>query len=113
MMGEINTRVVRRSDALFAAQGSGYGPGFVYQEYFGARGALTAHAIRSAMAWGQKVVRSRLGRALLGRLGPQPGQGPSEEAMDGGFAKSQFFGVGSGGSEVEAEIRVRAIPEIA
>jgi short subunit dehydrogenase-like uncharacterized protein len=104
MMGEINTRVVRRSAALFAGRGLGYGPSFVYQEYFGAQGRLTAYAMSGAMVLGQKLVTSRVGRALLGRLGPKPGQGPSEQAMDGGFVKSRFFGIGSSGTEVEAEV---------
>jgi len=104
MMGAINTRVVRRSATLFAALGKGYGPDFVYQEYFGSKSRLVAHGFRGAMGFGQTLMATRPGRALLARFGPKPGEGPSEKAMDNGFSKSQFFGVGSKGTQIESEI---------
>ena len=39
-MGPINTRVVRRSQALLQEFGEGYGPGFRYQEYWKSGGPL-------------------------------------------------------------------------
>ena len=109
-MGDINTRVVRRSAALLAARGAGYGPNFVYQEYFGMRRWLTAEAILLASKMSGPIAEQKILRRVLSRLGPQIGEGPSEKAMDNGWAKSRFFGLGSAGTMVEAEVSGQGDP---
>jgi len=103
-MGAINSRVVRRSAALLAAEGAGYGPDFVYQEYFGTRGWLAAQLVNLGVHASGAMSGNRGARALLTKLGPKVGEGPSEAAMDNGWMKSQFYGVGSAGTAVDAEV---------
>lgn len=86
IMGTINTRVVRRSNAL---QDHAYGPQFRYREVMGfpagPLGAMQASAVASgvgALAVGLAIKPSR---ALLDRLLPSPGDGPSESQRQRGF----------------------------
>lgn len=113
-MGPINTRVVRRSRALAAERGADYGPQFSYQEWMdcgrGLKGMAVAAAVGAAMAAFTPLVGSDSGRKLLTRFGPEPGQGPSEEAMDGGFTRARYHAVGDDGSVVEAELFVEGDP---
>ncbi len=103
-MGEINTRVVRRSAGLLAEKGAGYGPDFVYQEYFDTKNWLVAHLIAGALALATRAAQQAAMRSIMARLGPQPGAGPSEHTMDNGFARSRFYGTGSAGTLVDAEV---------
>ncbi len=85
LMGPFNTRIVRRSNAL---TGWSYGHGLRYSEVHdtgrGARGALRA----GALAVGLGVVAAGMTlaptRALLDRLLPAPGEGPTAEEMAAG-----------------------------
>lgn len=86
LMSSINTRVVRRSNAL---TGHAYGRTFRYQEYMsggrGPLGAVKAGAILGGL--GAVVAGLSFGptRKLLDRVLPDPGQGPSEKAREKGF----------------------------
>lgn len=86
VMGPVNTRVVRRSAHLRAAQGEPYGEPFAYQEYLDVRGGRRRRALLMTAGIGAfaAAVQSGVGRALLRRLGPKPGDGPSVEAMERG-----------------------------
>ena len=87
VMGPINTRVVRRSAALFAAYGEGYGDEFSYQEYAGlsgAGGAIAATILSLGSAVFGGLMQSPV-RRLLRPLFPAPGQGPSTKIMDEGW----------------------------
>lgn len=109
MMGPINTRVVRRSAALL-----GYAPTFQYQEYMrmgkGAGAAVAAGMLsggslitQSAMAWSPV-------RKLAQRMAPQPGEGPSEEAMDGGSFRYEWVATGAAGQQVRGRVADRGDP---
>lgn len=87
LMGSINTRVVRRSNALSDYR---YGRQFRYQEYLGTAGGpggrLAATGIAAAMAAGQAAMGLAPARDLMQRLLPDPGDGPSERTR----AKGHF-----------------------
>jgi short subunit dehydrogenase-like uncharacterized protein len=85
LMAGINTRVVRRSNALL---GFPYGEGFRYDEAVdmgaGPAGLLRASALTAGMGALATIAVLPPGRALLSRLLPAPGQGPSREARQKG-----------------------------
>ena len=85
LMAGSNTRVVRRSNAL---QGWAYGRRFRYREVCGFGAGVTAPVKAAAMtaAIGGLAAGLTYGpsRALLGRLLPAPGEGPSEKARQAG-----------------------------
>ena len=114
LMGPINTRVVRRSHALSSLRGEGYGRAFTYQEWMdcgrGLKGMVTAAAIGTGLAAMQPLVASDSGRKLIERFGPDPGQGPSERTMDGGFTRCRYRASGEDGSEVKAELSAQGDP---
>jgi len=85
LMASTNTRVVRRSNAL---QGWAYGREFRYREVSGYGAGVTAPVKAAAMtaAIGGLAAGLTFGpsRALLDRLLPAPGEGPSEQARQAG-----------------------------
>jgi short subunit dehydrogenase-like uncharacterized protein len=89
-MAGINTRVVRRSNAL---QGWAYGRRFRYREVTGF-GARAAPLLAAAVSAGQKAAQAGLAfgpsRAMLSRLLPAPGQGPGEKTRHTGFFRMQI-----------------------
>lgn len=107
IMGPINTRVVRRSNALEGERQAGYGNDFKYQEYMnlGKSASLFASTAVSAMA-GTMNILGRIPGApnLLEKIVPKPGEGPSEEAMDNGFFECLLVGTAEDGSKAWANI---------
>jgi short subunit dehydrogenase-like uncharacterized protein len=93
VMGAINTRVVRRSNAL---EGYPYGRDFRYDEAMltGAGRGGWAKAAGASAGMGAVMVAGNLGplRALLGRALPKPGQGPSRETREKGWFDLRLFG---------------------
>lgn len=94
-MGVVNTRVVRRSQALYEQWQDTYGSTFQYQEYakfegleawFQAAG-VTAGMGLAAVAMQQPILRDWLKSWL-----PQPGSGPSEEMMNQGWFRCELLG---------------------
>jgi short subunit dehydrogenase-like uncharacterized protein len=81
LLGPHNARIVRRSWAL---QGHSYGPGFRYEEVSGAGTGPLAPVRAAAVTAGQGALLAGLGfaptRAVLDKILPQPGSGPSERA---------------------------------
>jgi len=114
LMGPINTRVVRRSHALRAARGQGYGPGFAYQEFMdcgrGLKGMVSAAAVGAGLAAFAPLVASDSGRKLVARFGPDPGEGPSEAVMDAGFTRVRYHATGADGGEARATLFVPGDP---
>jgi short subunit dehydrogenase-like uncharacterized protein len=90
LMGSINTRVVRRTQALLGTR-------FDYQEYskFGrsrsARTMLIGGKVFEGMA------ASGIGRRIIKRLLPKPGEGPSEKVMNEGFFECEFVATAKSG----------------
>lgn len=110
VMAAVNTRVVRRSAALLAQRGDGYGPDFTYQEFLATRSRRQAWAMAAGLGGLAALLALPPGRALLRWLGPDPGEGPSEEDIHGGYTSAVHVGEGSGGSLARAELTVHGDP---
>jgi len=113
IMGPINSRVVRRSAALNAAYRTPYGPGFRYQEYtkFGPPlAAAQATAMAAAMRGFDRVMEFAAARAVLGKVLPKPGEGPSEASMASGWFKTDLIGRTADGRTARARIAYAGDP---
>ena len=110
-MAGINTRVVRRSNAL---QGWAYGRRFRYREVTGFGAGPAAPMLGAAVSAGVKAAEAGLtfgpSRALLGRLLPAPGQGPSEKTRRTGLFRIQIHARTSGGTHYLARIEAQGDP---
>jgi len=113
LMGAINTRVVRRSAALYAQCGEPYGSEFVYQEYqrfnrpfarIKAAAATAGIALFESAMWRPSI------RRLLKPLLPVPGSGPSENTMANGWFRCQLLGLSDDGRRVSGLIGDRGDP---
>ena len=114
-MGPVNTRVVRRSAALLAADDEApYSPDFRYQEYLrvgrGPAAALAAAGLGAGMTAARAGLRLSPLRALARRLAPAPGEGPSERAMDEGGFRCELVGTSTGGHAMRGRIAGRGDP---
>ena len=111
VMAGLNTRVVRRSNAL---QDWTYGRQFRYQEITGCGTGLAAPVRAVSLAVGLRTLMAGLGfgpsRALLGRLLPAPGQGPGEKTRRAGFFRIQIHMRTSSGARYLAKIEARGDP---
>ncbi len=108
-MGPINTRVVRRSAALWQAAGdTAYADHFYYQEYLrvgrGASGALMAAGLSAGSLATQGALQFAALRKITQALAPKPGQGPSEASMDNGSFRCQLIGTSAQGHTVRATV---------
>ncbi len=93
VMAAVNTRVVRRSNALL---GHAYGPSFRYSEVMtfgkGPKGFFAASAVSAGLAAFIGAASLAPTRRLLERtLLPAPGEGPSKEKRDHGFFVVRFL----------------------
>jgi short subunit dehydrogenase-like uncharacterized protein len=111
IMGSINTRAVRRSNAL---QDWAYGRRFRYREVmgFGSKpaGALQAGAVAAgvgALAAGLSIGPSR---ALLDRALPSPGEGPNESQRRRGFFRIEIHARTSSGARYVARVAAQGDP---
>lgn len=100
VMAAVNTRVVRRSNALL---GDAYGPGFRYAEAMsfgpGPKGfALSAAVTVGLGAFVGAVMVPPLRKVLAERVLPSPGEGPSKAARDNGFFVSRLVAETVGGT---------------
>ena len=103
-MGPVNTRVVRRTDALLRQRGRGHGEDFAYQEYMSVTGRAMGMAVVLGMAGFAALGRLAVIRRLLAWLGPAPGEGPSAAQMDAGWFSARFVGVGVDGVKVAGRV---------
>lgn len=101
VMAAPNTRVVRRSAALFAQHGGtsgGYGPRFAYHESMACPKGLAGILAGVALSLGTPLFAALclfpptrfLLRLLIERCGLAPGQGPSRELQRTGFFKARL-----------------------
>lgn len=113
-MGPINTRVVRRSEVLFAEAGYPYGSSFHYQEGMEVprRSRLAAWAVTGVMGIFERSLATAHGRAALARLVPKSGEGPTEAAMDAGRTRATFFAEGGAGAQAALRIDFAGDPAI-
>jgi short subunit dehydrogenase-like uncharacterized protein len=98
LMGTFNRQIVERSNAL---TGGSYGSGFGYREVVdggrGPRGAARAAVVAAGSAAFGAGMWFRPSRALLDRLLPAPGSGPSESTLERGrFTVEVVAGTTSG-----------------
>jgi len=91
LMAGINTRIVRRSNALM---NFAYGPEFTYSEVVvtgeGARGYVTAKILSGGFKAAMLIGVTSVGRKLLGVFLPAQGEGPKVDPKDPGFYHIQF-----------------------
>jgi short subunit dehydrogenase-like uncharacterized protein len=91
VMAGINTRVVRRSNALL---GHSYGPRFVYNESIatgrGPSGLVAAAGVTAATGAFLAATAVPPVRHLIQRLLPAPGEGPSRDSIARGFFKMRL-----------------------
>src|SRR5260370_12209927 len=110
-MAGLNTRVVRRSNAL---QGWTYGRRFRYREITGFGPSPVARVPAAALASALKALAAGLAfqpsRALLGRFLPAPGQGPGEKTRRTGFFRMQIHTRTSAGARYLSNIEARGDP---
>lgn len=112
IMGPINTRVVRRSNALFAQWQEGYGADFSYQEYMkfsGPLGWMPALGMTTGSALFEVALQTPL-RPLLKSMLPAPGQGPSEKTMNEGWFRCELLSTASDGQTVRGQISDKGDP---
>jgi short subunit dehydrogenase-like uncharacterized protein len=113
VMALVNTRVVRRSAALLGTE-AGYGEGFAYQEFLrtgrGVQGAAMAAGMTLGLGLSAAALQLPPVRAAARHLLPAPGQGPSEQAMDGGFTRCDLIGENARGESVRGRIEMNGDP---
>jgi short subunit dehydrogenase-like uncharacterized protein len=114
-MAGINTRVVRRSNALL---GHVYGRDFRYREVMALGGGPDAAAKGAALAGGQLGLGALMGNGLTGRAAtkvaeqalPKPGEGPSEEARRKGHFTMEIHASTSTGSRYVETVAAKGDP---
>lgn len=111
VMSMINTRVVRRSNAL---AGYRYGSDFRYREVMstgtGPLGAATAATVSAGTGalFGSLALKPT--RKLLDRFLPAPGEGPSEEAQRKGHFRLRLLAETAEGSQIRATVGAPSDP---
>jgi short subunit dehydrogenase-like uncharacterized protein len=111
VMASINTRVVRRSNAL---QDFAYGRSLRYREVMAAGSGPVGRAKATAVAAGTGALAAGLAfgpaRMVLDRVLPAPGEGPSEQARRTGFFKIDVHGQTSSGSRYVCRVSAQGDP---
>ncbi len=111
LMAGSNTRVVRRSNAL---QGWAYGRRFRYREVTGFGSGVTAPLKAVAAAATVAGLAAGLSfspsRALLGRVLPSAGEGPSEQARGAGSFRVEIHARTSNGPRYVSRVAARGDP---
>ena len=103
MMAFANTRVVRRSAALFDLNQKPYGADFTFSEQGSFSSKSTARLASLALMSAFLVIATPL-RRIVRPLLPKPGEGPSKEARDKGWFKGLFVVETEDGEERRFEI---------
>ena len=103
LMAFANTRVVRRSSALFDLNQKSYGPDFTFKE-LGSYPSKAAARITSLVLMSAFLVIATPLRHLVRPLLPKPGDGPDKEARDNGWFRGLFIAELEDGSEKRFEI---------
>lgn len=103
IMAAINTRVVRRSNALL---GFPWGEDFRYDE--ATLSASRYQAVRNSIAGAVGLVALALGptRKLAQRFLPKPGEGPTREQREAGYYEVFFRGINPGDRSQDTVVRV-------
>ena len=111
VMAQVNTRVVRRSNAL---QDWAYGRRFRYQETMGTGGGPLGAARAGALTGGLGVMMGAMtfgpSRAALDRVLPKPGQGPSEKTRNRGHFRMEIHARTTSGARYVATVAGKGDP---
>lgn len=113
VMAMINTRVVRRSAALFEQWNSGYGPDVDYNEFLlfkGTSGRLLANVSAAGLNAFRKAAVVRPMRKLLKWFLPAPGSGPSEQSMNSGWFRCDLVATAADGRRMFGRVADRGDP---
>lgn len=109
LMASVNTRVVRRSNALTAF---GYGKHFSYREAMsfgpGPKGFALATGVTAGLASFFGAATIKPVRAALAKKLPQAGEGPSKRARERGHFTMRFVGETDGGDGGKS-VKLRAV----
>jgi short subunit dehydrogenase-like uncharacterized protein len=113
-MAPVNTRIVRRSSALFEQWQQSYGDDFTYQEYFKLDdeplAGLKALGMTVGLGLFATVLQQPQLRSLLQPILPQAGSGPSEQTMNEGWFSCELVGTAIDGRKVRGLIRDQGDP---
>ncbi len=105
VMAAINTKIVHRTHALL---GRPWGEQFRYDEAVmmgtGPLGAAKASAMVGGLGGFMALASVKPTRRLLGRVLPEPGEGPSPEAQLAGFYDIRFYGTTAGGDTIVTKV---------
>ena len=105
IMAVINTKVVRRSNALL---GYPYGKDFLYDEAImmgkGLAGRMKGLGMLATIGISTFPPTSLPGK-ITGKFLPKPGEGPSKEERESGFYKFLFFGKTASGEEIQCTVK--------
>ena len=111
VMAPVNTRVVRRSNAL---QGWAYGRGFRYREVMEFGGGAIGRAKALGMGGGMLALTAGLAlppsRLLLDHVLPDPGEGPKEELVRRGFFEIEIHARTSAGERHVCRVKAQGDP---
>ncbi len=111
IMSSVNTRVVRRSNALL---GWAYGPRFRYREVMGFGSGPIAPVLATAMAGGVSALAAGLAfgpsRAVLDRILPSPGEGPNACSRERGFFRIEIHTRTSSGARYACRVAAEGDP---
>jgi short subunit dehydrogenase-like uncharacterized protein len=110
VMEAANARVVRRSNAL---QDWGYGHRFRYREAMGFRGptaAVRAAAVTGGLAAFAGAMMLSPTRALVDRVLPEPGEGPSEKTRENGYFRIEVHTRTSAGAHFVCKVEAKGDP---
>jgi short subunit dehydrogenase-like uncharacterized protein len=105
VMAATNTRVVFRTHSLL---GHPWGDAFTYGESMLMGDGISGRAKALAMSGGMGTVMGMVAfgpsRKLLGKVLPEPGEGPSPEAQEKGYYDLRFHGTTAAGDEIMVEV---------
>lgn len=111
IMASVNTRVVRRTNALL---GYPYGKQLRYSEVSGMkrglRGAIKAAGFTAGMGLFAGSLMFGPTRKLVESRLPKPGEGPSEQARENGFLRVRVFGESESGQKKTVLIEGKGDP---
>lgn len=113
VMSTVNTRVVRRSCALYTQWQEPYGSQFTYQEYlkFDEPFAwLQATGVAAGAALIAGIVQQAPLRSFVQSLLPKPGSGPSVQTMNEGWFRCELLGIAEDGRRVKGQIYSQGDP---
>ena len=103
VMAVVNTRVVRRSNALMDFP---WGDAFRYDEAVLCKSRFRARQLALATGAGMAALALSPARKLAQRLLPSPGEGPSRKQREAGFYELFFYGVHPKSREKDMMVKV-------